>query len=244
MKHTSIDQYASASSFHCFDPRAKLIAFTFFVVAVALIREPRLLLLSLFYIICLTAISSVPPAHIGKRYLLTLPFIFFASLTIYLTAGFSQSVSMFMRISTCVLALILLSSTTQFFDLLKGLQRLKAPGLLVSLLLLTYRYFFVVVDELQRMSLARKARGFGKGKHLLHKRSMQIISFTAGMVLVRSYERGNRLYDSLLSRGYDGKVRTLTKLRLRAIDYVLFLTLLSLSVLLLSMDWRLLPCLW
>ena len=40
-----------------------------------------------------------------------------------------------------------------------------------------------------------------KGKHLFDKKGMQLISFTAGSVLIRAYERGNRMYTALVSRG-------------------------------------------
>jgi cobalt/nickel transport system permease protein len=136
-----------------------------------------------------------------------------------------------------VLALIILSSTTPFFDLLKGFQRLKVPKIFIILLMFTYRYFFVFIEELHRMKLARKSKGFHGGKHLFDKQGMKTISFTAGMVLVRAYQRGVRIYDSLMARGYTGEIKTLTELKFKNIDYSFCLIFVSISIILFYYDW-------
>ncbi|MCK5559708.1 MAG: hypothetical protein KAJ51_03910, partial [Thermoplasmata archaeon] len=136
-----------------------------------------------------------------------------------------------------VLALILLSSTTPFFNLLKGLQKLKVPEIFIILLMFTYRYFFVFIEELHRMKLARKSKGFRGGRHLLDKRGMKTISFTAGMVLIRAYQRGVRIYDALLIRGYDGTLRTLRPLKFKAWDFGFCTVFICISILLFYYDW-------
>jgi cobalt/nickel transport system permease protein len=238
MIHTSIDQYASRSSFYYLDPRAKILAFTFFIIIVSFLKELFTLLIAIFYINLLIFISWIPPLHIMKRYSIAVPFILFASLTIYFTSGILLSISMFIRISTCVLALILLTSIILFFDTLKALRTFKLPEIFLSLLLFTYRYFFVILDELNRMTLARKSRGQRKGKHIFDRKGMQPISFTAGLVLVRAYERGNRMFTALLSRGYDGKIKTLTQLHFKPSDYIFCVCLSSFSILLFCIDWK------
>jgi cobalt/nickel transport system permease protein len=143
---------------------------------------------------------------------------------------------MFLRISTCVLLLIILSSSTPFFDLLKASQRLKVPKLFLTLLMFLYRYLFVFTEEYQRMKMARKARGFKGGRHLLDRKAMHTISSTAGMLLVRAYNRGTNIYDALVSRGYDGEIKTLTKFRFRSLDYTFSANIILFSFFLLWMD--------
>ncbi len=237
MRHSTVDQHAKASSFHTFDPRAKIIAIIIFVVFVALLREIYTLVLGFIFVISALGISKIPVRHLIKRYILALPFIIFASLAIYFSNTQWASISMFFRISTCVLALILLSSTTPFFDLLKGLQNLKVPNIIIILLMFTYRYFFVYVEELHRMRQARKARGFKGGRHLLDRRGMKIISFTAGMLLIRAYQRGVRIYDALLVRGFDGTIKTLRPLKFKTLDLAFCGVFISISLLLFYYDW-------
>lgn len=87
------------------------------------------------------------------------------------------------------------------------------------------------------MKMARKARGFKGGKHLFDRKGMHTISQTAGMVLVRAYQRGVRIYDALISRGYDGEIKTLTKMRFKGVDYAFCAILFIFSSYVLWMDW-------
>lgn len=237
MRHSNVDQYARESSFYYFDSRTKIIVSILFVIIVALLRDLLTLLIALIFILVTMSISNIPARHFFKRYLIAVPFILFASLAMLLSRNFQMFITMFIRITTCVLALILLSSATPFFDLLKGLQSLKVPNIFIILLMFTYRYFFVFVDELHRMKLARKARGFRGGKHLFDKRSMKIISYSIGMILIRAYQRGVRIYDALLVRGFDGKIKTLTSLKFTVLDSCFGLIFIFISGYLIYFDW-------
>ncbi|MEW5759764.1 MAG: cobalt ECF transporter T component CbiQ [Candidatus Thermoplasmatota archaeon] len=236
MKHYSIDQYAINSSFYALDPRAKIVSLLFFVLVIALIHELKALIIAFFSVFIMIAISRVPILHITKRYIIALPFIFFAFLSIYFYSGIYNAILIFLRISVCVLTLILLSTTTPFFDLLNALQKLKIPKLFIVMLMFTYRYFFVFVDELERMKIARKARCFSFGKSFFDKYSMKIISFTCGMVLVRAYDRGTRIYDALKSRGYDGNIKTIKNFCFKHYDYVFIAIIFFVSFFIISIS--------
>ena len=89
---------------------------------------------------------------------------------------------------------------------------------------------------MEHMRLARKARGFQGGKHLFDIQGMRTISYTIGMILIRAYNRGVRIYDALLLRGYDGKIITLKKLHFTALDFGFCFVLILLSILLIYFD--------
>jgi cobalt/nickel transport system permease protein len=236
-----MDSHARESRLGGLDARAKIVALIFFVVCVSVLKGTVILAAALLYVVSLLVISGLPAGQVIRRYLLAAPFCLMAAFSVYWYSGLNPSVAMFLRISTCVLALVLLSGVTELFDLLKGFRGLRVPRLFVSLLLFTYRYLFVISDEMERMSLARKARGARRGRHLLDRGSMRTISFSAGMVLVRAYERGKRMHSALQSRGYDGEIRTLRPPGLKAPDVLFMLVIPSFSALLLSLEWRLLP---
>lgn len=237
MRHGTIDQHAKRSSFYNLDPRAKVVGIIFFIVVVALLRDIWSLIISLLLVISLLSISNIPLRHLAKRYAISLPFVFFASISLLFYSGLLPSLAMFIRISTCVLLLILLSSSTPFFDLLKASQSLKIPKLMLTLLMFLYRYIFVLTEEYQRMKMARKARGFKGGKHLLDRKGMHTLSSTAGMVLVRAYQRGVRIYDALLSRGYNGEIKTLTEMRFKGVDYAFCANMILFPLFLIWIDW-------
>lgn len=220
MHHGAIDRFADRSAFREFDARAKIVGTTGFVTGVVLLGNITLLYFALTFIVSLLAISSIPITHILKRFIMALPFVTFASLALLFTGSAENAAAMFLRITTSVLALIFLAGTTPFFELLKGLQGMRVPGIIVTLLMFTYRYIFVFQDELRRMRLARKARGHRTGGHVLDRRAMRTISYTMGMTLVRAYERGTRVYDALRARGFDGNVKTMGHERVRPRDLV------------------------
>jgi cobalt/nickel transport system permease protein len=88
------------------------------------------------------------------------------------------------------------------------------------------------------MRLARVARGFHAGKHLLDRHTMRTIAYTAGMLLVKAYERGNKIYDALVARGYDGSIKPLTAQRIKNIDYVFCISLIIMAIYLIYIDWQ------
>jgi cobalt/nickel transport system permease protein len=115
-----------------------------------------------------------------------------------------------------VLTIILLSSTTSFPNLLKGFEELKAPKFMIMLASFTYRYLFILVDEVIKMKRARDSRCFG-GKWIWHARA---IGHMVGTLFLRSYERAERIYIAMLSRGYDGEFNRAGSQKFKTRDFV------------------------
>ena len=107
-------------------------------------------------------------------------------------------------------AAVLFSSTTRFTDILAGLQALKVPAILVSVIGLMWRYLFLMVDEVMRMLQARASRsGYlvktkKTGGRVLWR--AKVSGGMAGSLFLRSIERSERVFAAMQSRGYDGKV--------------------------------------
>ncbi|HEY3419581.1 MAG TPA: cobalt ECF transporter T component CbiQ [Methanomassiliicoccales archaeon] len=219
-EHDELDRFATRSTLYRFDPRVKLASTIFLVVVTALLQNITALLFILAFVLILSIVSRVPMHHIGENFILAVPFIIFAAITVFLTSNPWNALAMAVRISASVLALILLVSTTPFFEMMSAFRWFRMPKLLAILILFTYRFIFILRDESDRMKMARKARGFSGGKHLFEKRAFQTISNTVGMVFVRSSQRATDIYDALLTRGYSGNVRTLRKSKVGAKDAV------------------------
>jgi cobalt/nickel transport system permease protein len=106
------------------------------------------------------------------------------------------------KATIAVLAATVLAATTEPRELLRGLERLRLPQLLVQILMFMIRYADVVGGELQRMRVARESRGF-RPRHL---GALRVLGPAAGALFVRSYERGERVHLAMLSRGYTGRL--------------------------------------
>ena len=99
-----------------------------------------------------------------------------------------------------VLTAIILSTSTTAREILRGLERLRLPALMVQIASFMLRYVNVVNDEMERMKVARESRGF-EATGIKH---WKVLATAAGALFIRSYERGERVHLSMLSRGYDG----------------------------------------
>ena len=99
-----------------------------------------------------------------------------------------------------VAASTVLRATTPILDLLAGLERLRAPRLLTTIAGFMVRYGEVVAGDMRRMATARAARGHDPRS----PRQWAVLATAAGALLVRSYERGERVHLAMCSRGYTG----------------------------------------
>jgi len=237
VKHSFIDQYNDLDSLiHRLDPRTKLITSLAFIVAVVLTPVSNWRVFAFYFclIAALLIISKLPPLYVLKRSLVIFPFVlliaifipFFksgevaGSYNIWLWQvsvtydGLLILANVVVKAWLSILSLILLSATTKFTELLKGLRQLGVPEVIVLILSFMYRYVFILVDEVMRMRRARDSRNFGGSR--LHK--LRTIGNMIGTLFIRSYERGERIYAAMLSRGFDSNVRSLRLLSFKRVD--------------------------
>ncbi|CAM5569193.1 Putative integral membrane transport protein OS=Streptomyces griseus subsp. griseus (strain JCM 4626/ NBRC) OX=455632 GN=SGR_4322 PE=4 SV=1 [Streptomyces griseus subsp. griseus] len=120
------------------------------------------------------AVARVPVGFLLKRLVVEVPFVAFALLMPFVVPGEQTSVlgvsgsvpglwgawNVLAKATLGVAASVLLASTTELRAVLLGLQRLKLPPLLVQIASFMIRYGDVVTDEMRRMSIARRSRGF------------------------------------------------------------------------------------
>lgn len=108
---------------------------------------------------------------------------------------------------------VLVSAVTSFEDMLAGLRACGLPRLLVEILALMWRYLFIMLDEVERMQRARTARSAmaSGGRRKIGGTLFWRASVTGSMVgslLLRSMKRSQCVHQAMLSRGYDGEIRT------------------------------------
>ncbi len=203
MRHNFIDRYAVLDSpLHVLEPRTKLLAFTAMIVAVLCIpiAHGSMFIAYFFAVAILMGISQVPLNYIVGRTLVILPFIVLASLAVPWN-GYMGLAMLFVRAILCLILLILLTNTTRFVELLRGLRKLGCPQILVMNLSFLYRYLFVLTEEAMRMKQARDCRRVGRAPF---RREVKILSSMLGTLLIRSFERAERMHYAMLSRGYAG----------------------------------------
>ena len=114
-----------------------------------------------------------------------------------ISGGVISMITLMLKGVLCLMASFLLVATTPFDNICAALRRVHFPAMLVTLLLLTYRYVGVMTEELAVMTDAYHLRAPGqKGIHVSAWGSF------LGQLLLRSMDRAQELYASMLLRGY------------------------------------------
>ncbi len=206
MRHSFIDRYAVLDSpIHILEARTKIIGFTALIVAVLFIPPGRdgILFSYCFLVAVLMGLSQIPLGYVMGRGFLLLPFVLMAGLAVPWSDGrWAGLAILLLRSFLCLLLLILMTNTTRFTELLRGLRRLGVPKIIVLNLGFLYRYLFVLTEEVMRMKLARDCRSVKRSRFAAE---LRVVGSMLGTLLLRSFERSESMYQAMLSRGYEGE---------------------------------------
>ncbi|MBA7553084.1 Energy-coupling factor transporter transmembrane protein EcfT [subsurface metagenome] len=244
IEYPEIDRYASLNSpMHRFDPRAKIIAFLFLIFSVVLIPDLKIAFIGLFFAIFLLILSRIPLSfvlgHLKWVAMFVLSFFVILAFTfpgeeianfyfLSITAeGLYTGSLITVRAFSAVILIFPMIGTMRFDTTIKALDKLKVPNSLVQMLMFTYRYIFVFADEFQRVWTAMESRGF-KLRTTLY--ALRTIGKAMGMLFVMSYERAERVYRAMRSRGYTGNPKTLVEFDIRRRDYILAASIIGFAV--------------
>jgi cobalt/nickel transport system permease protein len=227
------------SPVHRLDPRAKLIGFL--AVTIVAVSTPvdawPVWIACAVVLATLAAAARVRPMVIWRRARMILPLVLFVAVFLPFVRGGEavevgpislsiRGLETFVAVSSKatigVVAAVLLGATTTFPSVLNALESLRVPRLFTLIAAFTYRYLFVVLEEVQRMRAALASRGY-RPRHALQAAA---IGRVATALFLRTYARGERVYLAMLARGYEGVMPRLEPLRLRRADGV-FLALLA-----------------
>ena len=201
---------------HRLSPQCKLAATVLFVFAVVATPREQFWAFGVHAGLVVTAavIGRVPILAVVRRLVIEVPFLLFAVLLPVLgrgprvdvlglslsEAGLWAAWNIVAKGTIGVAASIVLASTTSIPQVLDGLERLHTPRVMVAITAFMIRYADVIGDEVRRMTIARESRAGGGGRI----GQVRTLATTAGALFVRSYERGERVYLAMESRGYAG----------------------------------------
>lgn len=201
---------------HRLRPQCKLAAAVLFVFAVVATPREQVWAFGLLAVVLATlvGVARLSPTLVLRRLAIDTPFLAFALFLPFFAGGeqlgsgwWSLSVdglwaswNIVVKGTLGVTTTVVLTATTTLPELIQGLERLRAPRAFTAILTFMVRYAEVITGEMQRMKIAREARGHDP-RWLWQIRA---VAHSAGTLFVRSYERGERVHLAMLSRGFDG----------------------------------------
>jgi cobalt/nickel transport system permease protein len=124
--------------------------------------------------------------------------------------GIHRALIILLKANAIVMSILVFVGTLEPVTLGHALARLKAPPILVHLLLFMIRYIQVLNDEYQHMRVAMRTRGFRAG---LNRHTLQSIGYLLGMLLVRAVDRSERILKAMKCRGFTGQLALLDDMK-------------------------------
>lgn len=201
---------------HRLSPEAKIVAAFGMIVPIAITPRQAVWAFALYglAIVALLRLGKVPIRFVAVRLLALTPFIFFAFFIPFVASGETVEIlglnvsveglwGAWNILAKAVLGAtvsIALTATTEVPDLIRGFGVLRVPPIFTSIAIFMIRYLQLIADELGRTRVAMTSRGYDP-RWLAQARP---IASSAGALFVRSYERGERVHASMLSRGFSG----------------------------------------
>ena len=225
-----IERYAYRDSvIHRLDARVKIIVvFATIIAMVSIPYSPVVLTVgTLFFVffVLLWTLTRLSPVVYLKRALLIIPlwgivilfqiFIKNPYYTVYTTVValpfginiYAESIQfafiLLVKFIITISFIILLSSTTKVQDMLDGGRRLGLPAEFALALGMMIRYLFVFGYMYRKIIQTLETKAFDPfDRNLPYRYRMRQIGYTIGTMFIRSYEQGERVYTSMLCRGY------------------------------------------
>lgn len=256
------DQHRQGDSLiHRLDPRVKLILTLFFILTVSLTPFGAFAAYGALWLLVLTStyLAQIGVGFVVRRALVAAPFAL-AAITLPFTIpgetlatlpifggltmsapGVIRFVSILIKSWISVQIAVVLVAVTPFPDLLWALRAIHIPQPLIAIVGFMYRYLFLLSDEVLRMLRARSSRcatapGIRSGGTLWWRG--KVAGQMAGSLMIRSFERSERIYNAMLARGYQGAMHTLDEPHLHPTDLAaLTIMTLSLTIILLFSHW-------
>jgi cobalt/nickel transport system permease protein len=237
---------------HHLDPRWKLAAALIAVIGVAVLQTLPASAAALLVAVLLVIVSRLSArwylARVGAVGLFLALFAVFLPLVVpgpdtqtwrvgpvsFSLAGAILALRLLAKALAILSLMLVLLATAPLDATLKAARALHVPGLLVQLVMLTLRYTTLFATELARMRVALRVRGY---RNRVSRHCYRTIGHVCGTLLVRGYERAERVGQAMRCRGFDGKFRSQTHFRTTAADVGAFLLVVSTAAGLVAWDW-------
>jgi len=238
------------SILHRLDPRLRIVFATLFSFILAVSESFPTMAAGLGLSLAMICVSGIPFKDALKRLglingfnlalFVLLPMTFEGSPLFCIgpvdcaARGVILAAQITLKSNAILLAFISLVATMTIATLGNALNRIHVPGKIVYLMLIAYRYVFVLEQEYMRLARAIKVRGFEPGTNM---HTYRTYAYLFGMLLVRATARADRVYQSMLCRGFKGEFYCIRGFSFSGPDRIGAVVLALILIVLGSMEW-------
>ena len=228
----------SNSPVHRLDPRVRIIVAVVYSFVIALSVKFVTLYAALALSFFLIFLAKLDIVEVARRLAIANGFVFFFWLAVPLTfqgeplfylwklpvvrSGVMLSAQITLKTNAILALLIATTATMPTSTIGNALNLLHIPEKMVHLLLLTYRYIFVMEQEYMRLIRAAKIRGFSP-KTNMH--TYKTYAYLLGMLFVRAFSRAHRVHQAMQCRGFNGRFHCLYTFSMSRRDWIFSATM-------------------
>jgi cobalt ECF transporter T component CbiQ len=215
------------------DPRVRVVGLIALVISVVLCRRLAVIAALFLVAMVLAVASRISLMFLAKRvWLIVLGFTGFIALPALFvtpgdplvalphlsitTQGLRTALLLVLRVETAATLTTVLVLSTPWAHTLKALRSLCLPAEVVTMLAMTHRYVFLLLETANQMFESRQSRKVGV---LGGAENRKVTARTAGVLLSKSMELSQEVYLAMLSRGFRGDIRLLSDFRMKPRDY-------------------------
>lgn len=219
------EPFANGKSWiYTIDPRVRVLFATLYAVVTAVSYRFDTLIVSAALSFLLTAFAGLDLRKVVKQLTVVAGFLlliwvmlpvtfngevlFTAGPLVVTRPGLVMSAQITLKTVAILFVFIVLVTTMPITTLGHTLGRLGVPAKLVFLLLITYRYIFVVEQEYSRIYRAARIRGFKPGTNM---HSYRTWAYMIGMLFVRASLRADRVHNAMKCRGFQGRFYSMNR---------------------------------
>jgi cobalt ECF transporter T component CbiQ len=217
-----------------FDPRVRLIGTFLLVLALVLCHRLDVLAVLFGLAILIAICSRVSLASLAVRVwwivlgftgVIAIPALFTTPgdpilalpLSLSITRqGLVSALLLILRVGTAVTLTTVFVLCTRWTHILKALRSMGLPAEVVTMLAMTHRYVFLLIETANQMFESRESRTVGE---LSERQQRSMTARSAGVLLSKSMDLSYDVYLAMISRGFRGDIRLLTEFRLKSRDY-------------------------
>jgi cobalt/nickel transport system permease protein len=219
------------------DPRVKLVGILALVVPAAASRSFAVIAGLLAIAVLLAALSHVSFSILLRRVWIAVllftgviafpaPFVTPGRVVYHLpwlgwsvtAQGLASAGYLVLRVETAATLCVLLVLTTPWNHVLKALRVLRVPAVLVTILGMTYRYLFLVLESAHDMFESRRSRMIGE---LTSHERRRVAASSAGVLMSKTFDLSNEVYLAMQSRGFRGEVAILDEFQVGSLDWAM-----------------------
>ena len=228
------------SILHNIDSRIKLIVLILTILAAVTTTNYTILVILELYLIALVIIARIPVKQAFIKVLVILPFGLFIALFqpfiqpgdvlytlpfgIHITLQGVQFAQLLLsRLVISITAIVLFSFITPMNSIAEAFRRLHMPNEFAMIFSLFVRFIFLFYDEFESIRQAQNSRCFSLSNNTPYMWKVKQVGYVFLMMFIRSYERGESVYNSMASRGYSASSTIYYKDERLSLNSILYL---------------------